>query len=237
MQTEIYANNRDWPGNNLKKWRGTNPKTKWKWFLYDMDFGMGNDYSEFTNNIFEFATAEDGPSWPNGPEYTFLLRRLLENEGFRAAFVNRMAVLLQMNFESSRVLARIDKMMAEIESEIPRDQKRWGLSATRMASQLNLIKDFAKARPGVVYDELREYFALDVPTPVSLSVNGPGAIHVHGLKVDSSPIKVNFFKGFPVTVTAVASAGGIWAGWSDGVMDATRTVLPENVGSLTANFK
>ena len=237
MQTEIYANNRDWPGNNLKKWRGTNPKTKWKWFLYDMDFGMGNDYSEFTNNIFEFATAEDGPSWPNGPEYTFLLRRLLENDGFRASFINRMAVLLQMNFESSRVLARIDKMMAEIESEIPRDQKRWGLSASRMESQLNSIRNFAKARPGVVYDELREYFALDEPMPVSLSVNGLGAIHVHGLKVYSSPIKVNFFKGFPVTVTAVASAGGIWAGWSDGVMDATRTILPENVGSLTANFK
>lgn len=237
MQTEIYANNRDWPGNNLKKWRGRNPKTPWKWFLYDLDFGMGNDYSEFTNNIFEFATAEDGPSWPNGPEYTLLLRRLLENDGFRAAFINRMAVLLQMNFESSRVLARIDKMMAEIESEIPRDQKRWGLSASRMESQLNSIKSFAKTRPGVVYDELREYFALDAPAPVSLSVNGPGAILVQGLKVDTSPTTVNFFKGFPVTVTAVASAGGIWDGWSDGEKEATRTILPEKFSSLTANFK
>ena len=148
-----------------------------------------------------------------------------------------MAVLLQMNFESSRVLARIDKMMAEIESEIPRDQKRWGLSASRMESQLNSIKSFAKTRPGVVYDELREYFALDAPAPVSLSVNGPGAILVHGLKVDTSLTTVNFFKGFPVTVTAVASAGGIWDGWSDGEKEATRTILPEKFSSLTANFK
>ena len=237
MQTEIYANNRDWPGNNLKKWRGRNPITPWKWFLYDMDFGMGNDYSEFTNNIFEFVTADDGPSWPNGPEHTLLLRRLLENDIFRAAFVNRMAVLLQMNFESSRVLARIDRMMAEIETEIPRDQERWSLSASRMEKQLNSIKKFAKERPGIVYDELREYFALDEPVPVNLSVNGSGSILVHGLKLDTSPMSVNFFKGFPVTVTAVASAGGIWAGWSDGVMDETRAFLPEKLSSLTANFK
>ena len=58
--SEMYANNRDWPGNNLKKWRSGNPKTKWKWFLYDMDFGMGdlkenekeeNDIYFFFNNV------------------------------------------------------------------------------------------------------------------------------------------------------------------------------------------
>ena len=237
MQTEMYANNRDWPGNNLKKWRGTNPKTKWKWFLYDMDFGMGNEYSKFKNNIFEFATAEDGDSWPNGPEYTLLLRKLLENDGFRAAFVNRMATLLQMNFESSRVLARINAMMSEIESEIPRDQKRWGLSASRMEKQLSSIKSFAKARPGVVYDELREYFGLGKATPVTLSVDGPGAVLVHGLRLDTNPVTVNFFEGFPVELTAVPSAGGVWAGWGDGVMDATRMVTPGEITSLKAFFK
>jgi hypothetical protein len=237
MHTEIFANNRDWPGNNLKKWRGTSPQTKWKWFLYDLDFGYGNSYSEYTNNIFEFATAEDGPSWPNGPEYTLLLRRMLENDGFKAAFINRMAALLKMNFESSRVLGRIDKMMSEIESEIPRDQKRWNLSASRMTKQLNDIKDFAEERPGVIYSELQEFFGLGHAAPVTLSVNGSGAILVHGLKLDASPMVVNFFDGFPVTVTAVANAGSIWSGWSDGVMEMTRTVVPGEIESLTAVFK
>lgn len=237
MQTEMYANNRDWPGNNLKKWRGTSPKTPWKWFLYDLDFGMGNEYSKFNNNIFEFSAAEDGDSWPNGPEYTLLLRRLLENGGFRAAFVNRMAVLLNMNFASSRVLARIEKMMGEIESEIPRDQERWGLNSSRMERQLELIRAFARERPGVVYDELREYFGLGAAVPVTLSVKGPGAVLVHGLRLDGYPVTVDFFEGFPVTVSAVASAGGVWAGWSDGVMDATRVVNPGETATLTAIFR
>ena len=236
MQTEMYTNNRDWPGNNMKKWRGNNPKTLWKRFLYDLDFGMGNNYSQYTNNIFEFAAAEDGDSWPNGPEYTFLFRKLLENEGFRAAFVNRMAVLLQMNFESSRVLARIEQMMSEINAEIPRDQKRWGLNASKMTGQLNAIKDFAKERPGVVFDELREYFELGSAAPVSLAVNGAGNILVHGLKLDVSPMTVNFFEGFPVEISAEPSAGAVWAGWSDGVMEQTRMVNPGEISTLTANF-
>ena len=237
MQTEMYANNRDWPGNNLKKWRNNNPKTPWKWFLYDMDFGMGNGYSEYTNNIFEFAAAEDGESWPNGPEYTLLFRSLLENPGFRTAFVNRMAVLLNMNFSSARVLARIESMMSEIESEIPRDQERWNLSASRMDRQLEDIKSFAKDRPEVVYDELREYFELGRPIALSLSVSGPGIIKVHGLKIDSYPLTVNFFEGLPVTLEAMPTDGGIWAGWSDGEMEQVRSVNPGEIDALTAVFK
>ncbi|MBR4398811.1 MAG: CotH kinase family protein [Fibrobacter sp.] len=237
MQTEMYANNRDWPGNNLKKWRSTSPKTPWKWFLYDMDFGMGNGYSKYTNNIFEFAAAEDGESWPNGPEYTLLFRSLLENPGFRTAFVNRMAVLLNMNFSSARVLARIESMMSEIESEIPRDQERWHLNASRMERQLEDIKSFAKDRPEVVYDELREYFELGRPTSLSLSVSGPGIIKVHGLKIDTYPITVNFFEGLPVTLEAEPTDGGVWAGWSDGVMEQTRVVNPGEMESLAAVFK
>lgn len=236
MQVEIYANNRDWPGNNLKKWRGTNPKTKWKWFLYDMDFGMGNDFSEFKNNIFEFAAAKNGDGWPNGPEFTLLFRRLLENESFRTAFINRMAVLLQMNFESSRVLARINKMMAEIESEIPRDQERWTLKASRMDLQLEKIKDFVRERPGVVYEEMREFFSLGKTATVTLSVSGLGDVFVNGLKLDAAPMTVNFFEGVPVTLAAVPSAG-VWLGWSDGVKDSVRVVEPSQVSSLVAMFK
>jgi len=237
MHTELFANNRDWPANNLKKWRHTSPKTPWKWFLYDLDFGFGNDYSKYKNNIFEFATAEDGESWPNGPESTLLLRRLLENEGFKAAFINRMAVLLQMNFESSRVLARIEKMMAEIQSEISRDQKRWGLSASKMTKQLNAIKNFAMNRPNVVYGELQEFFALGETAAVSLSVSGFGRILVHNLPVDVSKMTVNFFTGFPVTLSAEPLMGSTFAGWSDGESSPTRVILPECVSEVTAIFK
>jgi len=162
---------------------------------------------------------------------------LLENPGFRTAFVNRMAVLLNMNFSSARVLARIESMMSEIESEIPRDQERWRLSASRMDRELEDIKSFAKDRPEVMYDELREYFELGRPIALSLSVSGPGIIKVHGLKIDSYPLAVNFFEGLPVTLEAVPTVGGVWAGWNDGVMEQVRSVNPGEIDALTAVFK
>jgi hypothetical protein len=47
---------------------------------------------------------------------------------------------------------------------------------------------------------------------------------------------VNFFEGFPVEISAAPSAGAVWAGWSDGVMEQTRMVNPGEISSLTANF-
>ena len=148
-----------------------------------------------------------------------------------------MAVLLQMNFESSRVLARIESMMAEIQSEIPRDQKRWGLSASKMTKQLNVIKDFAMERPGVVYDELQDFFALGKKASVTLSVNSSGKILVHGLPIDEPEMTVDFFTGFPVTLSAEPLAGSTFVGWSDGETSPTRVILPENLSGVTALFK
>ena len=238
MHTEIYADNRDWPANNMKKWRGTNPQTKWKWFLYDLDFGMGNEYSEYKDiNIFDFVTAEDGPGWPNGPEHTLLLRRLLENDGFKAAFINRMAVLLAMNFESGRVRKRLDAMMSEIEAEIPRDQKRWEQSASRMQSQLGLIETFIEERPAKVSSEMQEHFGLGDVASVKLAAEGNGRILVHGLPLDTPALTVGFFEGFPVTLTAQPVDGGVFVGWDDGVEDATRTIAPGEVSAVKALFK
>lgn len=238
MQTEIYADNRDWPANNMKKWRGTSPQTKWKWFLYDLDFGMGNEYSEYKDlNIFDFVTAEDGPGWPNGPEHTLLLRRLLENEGFKAAFINRMSALLAMNFESSRVRARLDAMMSEIEPEIARDQKRWKLSASRMERQLGLIEKFIEERPAKLASEMQAHFELGAAAAVDLQVEGKGRILVHGLPLDSPALTVQFFEGFPVRLTAQPVDGGVFAGWEDGVADATRTIVPGEVDAVKALFK
>lgn len=239
VQLEMFVNNRDWPSNNLKKWRNSKQNTPWKWFIYDTDFGLGNTYSEYTNNIFEFATNTEGSAdgWPNGPNSTLLLRRLLENYNFRLAFINRMTTLLSMNFETSRVNARINTLMSAISAEISRDQKRWGHSSSHMDRELNAIRTFVKNRPGVVAREMQEFFNLSETTSVTLSVNGGGSILVHDLPIDKYPITVNFFKGTPVVVSAEPNPGKIWMGWDDGVVDPVRVVDPGEIPSLTAVFK
>lgn len=237
MQTEMYANNRDWPSNNLKKWRSNAPATLWKWFLYDMDFGMGNSYSNFKNNIFEFATAEDGDSWPNGPESTFLLRTLLKNEEFKAAFINRFSALIATKFSSDSIGALARSMMAEIEAEIPRDQKRWKLSAASMTKELNKIYGFIEERPEIILAEMQEFFVLGKRAVVSLGARGDGSVSVNGLQMPQGTYAVQFFAGLPVTLTAMPGSSAVFSKWSDGETAATRVVEPSKVSSLVAEFR
>ena len=234
---EIYSNNRDWPGNNLKKWRTVNPKSQWKWFLYDLDWGFGSPNDQDGNNIFEFVTNDNGPNWPNGPRHTLLLRQLLENENFFAAFINRMVVLLHKNFDSSKVGKKIDHMMSEINDEIARDQKRWKLSSSRMDNQLAIIKKFAKDRPQTIYKELQDYFKLGELKPITISASGKGTVSIHDIELDSLPITIPFFKGIPINISAIPKADGAWNHWNDGDSKKTRTIYPETDLNLIAIFK
>lgn len=237
MQIEMFTNNRDWPANNLKKWRSASPATPWKWFLYDLDFGYGNTFSAFQENIFEFATREDGDAWPNGPESTFLLRTLLKNETFRAAFINRFPVLLATIYDPSVLKFKIDQMMAEIQAEISRDQERWNFNKNYMQQQLNRIYSFAENRSTTVWNEMQSFFKLGRAAPVILDVSGNGAIDVHGLVIPMLPVSIGFFYGQPVELKAIATSSSVFSEWSDGEKSPVRVIEPEKFSSLTAIFK
>ena len=77
---QIYFNNTDWSGNNIKYWRAKNGK--WRWFLFDTDFGFGtwNNF-DYTNNTLGFALEPNGPGWPN-PSWSTLLFRKINAEYF-----------------------------------------------------------------------------------------------------------------------------------------------------------
>ena len=106
-----------------------------------------------------------------------------------------------------------------------------------MTKQLNAIKNFAMDRPGVIYDELQEFFALGKKASVTLSVNGSGRILVHNLPVDEPEMTVNFFTGVPVVLSAEPLMGSTFVGWSDGETNTTRVILPESVSEVSALFK
>lgn len=233
---EIFADNRDWPGNNRKIWRGNNPKTPWKWFMFDTDMAFDNTQSNLKGNFFEFITAGNS-GWPNNPEFTQHLRRLLTNENFKAAFINQIATILCMNFSAERVVARMEKLKGDIAAEVERDQKRWSKNVSTMEEHDGRIKTFATTRQDVVRSEMKEHFALGEMVEVTLASSGNGSVQVHYLPLDKSTLKVKFFKGTPVTLTAVPKNGGVFTGWSDGVTDATRSIEPESGLSVTAEFK
>ena len=253
MQAEMFVNNGDWPHNNMKKWRIASQKSKWKWFLYDVDFGFGAGYNTQNSNVFSYVTNANGT---NGmgmgmmpgmggqqqtsgsiSEHTILMIRLLQNEGFKNAFINRFCVLLSMNFSADRLVKRIDELQSQVQAEVARDAEFWNYDAASMSSNLEKIKSFAQPRQQTIMSEMQQYFSLGETASVTLSAQGSGKIAVHNLPLDQSSMTVNFYSGVPVTVTAVPNTGAVFSGWSDGVADITRTINPGEITTLTATFK
>ena len=59
---QIFIDNRDWPGNNIKFWRDHRVGGKWRWILYDTDFGFSIwDSYAYTHNTLSFALEPNGP--------------------------------------------------------------------------------------------------------------------------------------------------------------------------------
>ena len=126
---------------NIKCWRPRVPNGRFRWIVYDQDYGfnlwkpevyvpaMARDYGNY-DNIFAFSTAStgSGTGWPNEGGRTLMLRRLLTNAGVRTRFIQRCADFLNGPFREERVEATLRSMAAVIRPEIPRHLQRWSFA-------------------------------------------------------------------------------------------------------------
>jgi len=221
---EIYFDNHDWPGNNIKAWRETGGR--WRWILFDTDFGFNNEREWHEANSFDslsFATEAYGPDWPNPPWATLLLRKLLENNNFKQAFINRFADYLNSRFSTEVVLAAINKHANDIRSEIPAHFNRWsneaytkGLRVRDWDTEIYVLEEFARLRPDYARGFIQKYFSL--PGTYVLTLNNPqpsfGEIQINGLiNVATSTWSGKYFLNNPITLTAIPKPGYQFSHW------------------------
>ena len=118
-----------------------------------------------------------------------------------------------------------------------RDQQFWNYNASSMSNNLQTIKSFAQSRQATVREQMVSFFSLGSPVEMTLASQGSGTILVDGLALDQFSMRLTFYTGVPVTLTAQAKSGAVFTGWSDGVTDVTRKVNPGEVTSLSAVFR
>ena len=254
LVAEIYVANADWPGNNLKLWRPRTDDGRWRWMLFDTDFGFGgNAEGQSDSNTLALATTPDASGWPNPPWSTYLFRRLLTNDGFRHAFIQRMAAHAATTFEPQRTLATIDSLQAAIASEIPRHKDRWPQSisfGSNWDELVDIMRDFATARPVRVRGHLTTYFdEVEGSARLTLTTTPGGRIYAEGvpmapLRLDGTPVDTEevfepvFYRGVPLELVAVPDEGYVFTGWSglsEASVDTISVVLTEST-ALTATF-
>lgn len=234
---QIYSANGDWPGSNMKLWRERVDGSKWRWMIYDLDFTFGgNAQGLATTNTLAQATATNGPSWPNPPWSTLMLRKLLDNADFKNEFIQRFAAHVNTTFETNHVLAVIDSMAQDIASEIPRHKERWPQSISfgpTWQDLIDLMRDFAIDRPANVRNHFYAKFGISGSNTLNISRNNPswGKVFTNTVEIKNNGSVNTFFRNIPIRIKALPMPGYRFVQW-EGIYSST---LPEISVVLTGN--
>lgn len=233
---QIFAANTDWPGNNIDYWRlntdGYVPNAplghdgRWRWMMFDTDFGFGLYGGSYTSNTLTFATEPNGPDWPNPPWSTYLLRRLLTNQEFKLNFINRFADLLNTTYIPARTTEIINSMKQAISPEIPAHIHRWKApsSVATWNNNVNVMTTFVSQRPTYQWQHIRQYFGISSNINVTLDVDNAemGYIRINTIKITlGTPGVVEqpypwtgiYFHNIPVQAEAIAKPGFVFSHW------------------------
>jgi len=77
-----------------------------------------------------------------------VMRALLTNATFRAAFLARVGHELSTTFSTENVLGRIDEMEREIEADMPYECRRWRRGMEGWRDHVERLREFARDARG-----------------------------------------------------------------------------------------
>ncbi len=260
----IYANNRDWPGNNRDFFRYQteyDPQAppgqdgRWRYMLIDTDFGFGHQDSrdDARHNMLAAATGSPTDKAPNPSWSTTELQRLLFNTDFRNNFINRFADYLNTFLSPSHVRSHIQHYQDLLEPVIEDHIARWRSHSqiSHWRSHIDVMNYFADNRPFHVREHIMDHFDLEDTASVTLDIRGPersGYLQInetpvngHTLGIPDNPYPWSgvYFSGIPVTISAKARSGYRFAGWAElpGQTDSTIVINPGEDMTLTGVFE
>ena len=234
---QIYFDNQD-AGGNIRYWRPKTEDGRFRWILYDTDWGFGLHESDaYKHNSLEFHSEPNGPSWPNPPWSTFILRKLLENKQFERQFITRFCDHLNTSFHPYRVLGKIDAFEKLYAPEIDRHINRWNLSRKEYDSEIQVLRKFAEKRTEYIRMHLMERFDTGLPRRLKVEVAGGGKVLVNDyVEVEEiEKFSGTYFEKLPVHLTAVPKLGFRFSHWEGlGIDQDVRNVTVELSAPITS---
>lgn len=168
---EQFVANTDWVINNIKVWRKKNGG-RWRWMVYDTDFGLSM-HSSVTKNMMDFALSED-------EDYSMMLDGLIRNSDFKYKFVDRFMYAMDNYFYKERTNAMIDSFMAltkvDMCATMACPDHGYVGNRTKYEAEISTMRNFVTKRPANVAKQLAKYLGVNnVRADVSVRVEFDGA--------------------------------------------------------------
>lgn len=247
MVTEIWTANRDWLSNNIKYYRPRNmPETKWKWILWDTEYGMGcypnNDHGNPNFDALHMAMTWGG--WP--PHWgiqnsTYMMNNLKDNPGFVEYFITRHADLLNSWLRTDRVQEQIDYFKELYGQEIQKQIDRWAYSLPVWNNAVQILENWNAPRAHWCRQHImNKWDHVESEHVITLNVepDGAGTIKVNTIFTDENPWSGYYFKGVPVNLTAVPNTGYQFVEWVETGLETHHIeIWMESDSTFTALFE
>ena len=163
MAFEMFFGNSD-PG-NIRFYRLKEEGAKWRWIVYDLDYGLFNSGFDSVTSYLKPKGA--GQMHINNT----LIRKLLENDEMKVKFLTRLGEIYQF-LTTDMMIAELDKMVAILEPEMPLHFARWAEDTDKaiMAdnpttpegalrywnTRITRLKNVLKKRPTYFYEMVQE---------------------------------------------------------------------------------
>ena len=157
---QAYLGNRD--VTNVKFYKSTESDGKWRWILFDLDYGFDYAYTEHYYTLYNLIK-EEGTGYENKINNE-LIRALLKNEEFLDRFLTRYGYWLNTSFVEENVISAIDDMVDMLASEQERNAIRWNFKMSTYRWYVSTLKDFVQDgelnRRQILIEEARTLFNL-----------------------------------------------------------------------------
>lgn len=212
---ENWFANTDWIYNNMKIARTRTAGNKWRFFLQDMELGLGG-WTDFNTNIFDYFQNNNQPN-----PFWQIYSKLIQNTEFHNYFINRYADLMNTIYKSDYYLPIVNSMYDQLLPELPRHFQTWtGDIAGGMANYSNIhnqILTQLSNRNNSVRNQIVSEYGLAETVDVTLNVQpaGAGYIKISTIVPSSLPWTGVYFDGVPVRITAVANPGYTFVSWQN----------------------
>ena len=259
--SQIYFNNVDWPGNNNEYWRYTGPPERrgsprdgrFRWLMFDLDFGMGYlAQSVYDVDFFDHLLSDEQTNWANAVRTTLMFRSFVKNREFLEYYLNTQMDLLNSYMNRDHTSELLYQFKDLLNDEIVRHIERWGYPAdySRWVNNIERRAEFIDKRPDFLIGHIQSRF--QTGEGVSLTVDHPapgrGLVQLNTLKLTDGLPGTNigvfpwtgiYFADVPVELSAQPRPGYRFDFWDiDGKKYHSQefSIKPEEGMQISAHF-
>lgn len=258
----VYFANIDWPGNNNDYWRyngdpegrGSFKDGRFRWMMFDMDFGFSHLSSTgYSADLFNHYLTTQSITWSNHPRSTLMFRSFMQNREFRDYFINTQLDLLNTVFREERVREMILHFKEMYRHEIRNHIRRWGYPNTYTSWERHIDErlEFAELRPRNVRSQISGRFGTGIATTITIDLNNrkKGDVKINtiritdetpGVQAEVYPWQGIYMSGVAVSLSAHPNPGYIFSHWDvngEQIYQQNIHVYPQSGMQIKANFQ